>query len=75
MKKEPEVKPKPEIEIEIKPDGTFSFGVKGVKGKKCKELTKFLEEIGEVIKEEVTPEYYQCEEPVIQEEHIKVEKK
>lgn len=64
-----------EIDIEIKPDGTFSFGVKGVKGKKCKELTKFLEELGETINSETTSEYYQEEVLETEQEHIHVGKK
>ncbi|MBM4394569.1 MAG: DUF2997 domain-containing protein [Deltaproteobacteria bacterium] len=64
-----------EIEIDIKPDGTFSFGVKGVKGKKCKELTKFLEELGDTINSETTSEYYQEEVIETEKEHIHVGKK
>ena len=48
-----------QIDIDIKPDGTFSFGVKGVKGKKCKDITKFLEELGETLAQEATSEFYQ----------------
>jgi hypothetical protein len=55
-----------EIEIDVKPDGTFSFGVKGVKGKACQELTKFLEELGDTLARETTSEFYQ-EEVVISE--------
>ena len=51
-----------EIDIEIRKDGTVGFGVKGVKGKKCQEITKFLEEtLGEVLDVEYTSEYYQEE--------------
>ena len=59
-----------EIEIDIKPDGTFSFGVKGVKGKSCKEVTKFLEELGDLINSETTSEYFEEEVQETQEEHI-----
>lgn len=64
-----------EIDIDIKPDGTFSFGVKGVKGKKCGEITKFLEELGQTISSEATSEMYQVEEQVAEEKHVHVEKK
>ena len=59
-----------EIDIDIKPDGTFSFGVKGVKGKSCKEVTKFLEELGDLINSETTSEYFEEEVQETQEEHI-----
>ncbi len=63
-----------EIDIDIREDGTVGFGVKGAKGKKCKEITKFLEEmLGDVLTQENTSEFY--EEEVVQEkEQIKVEK-
>jgi len=66
-----------EIDIEIKPDGTFSFGVKGVKGKKCKDITKFLEDLGKTLAVENTSEFYQEEviETTASHEHVRVEKK
>ena len=64
-----------EIEIDIKPDGTFSFGVKGVKGKKCTEITRFLEELGQTISREATSESYQVEEQIASESHVHVENK
>jgi hypothetical protein len=64
-----------EIDIDIKPDGTFSFGVKGVKGKKCKELTKFLEELGDTLSQEATSEYYQEDVVETEAEQIHVGKK
>jgi hypothetical protein len=64
-----------EIDIDIKPDGTFSFGVKGVKGKKCQEITKFLEELGQTLSTEATSEMYQVEEQAAAEEHVHVESK
>lgn len=60
-----------EIDIEIRPDGTVGFGVKGLKGKKCKEITKFLEEaLGDVSHVEHTPEYYEAE--VQEKEEVRV---
>ena len=66
-----------EIDIEIKPDGTFSFGVKGVKGRSCKEVTKFLEELGGLVASDNTAEYYQEEvqETAGTHEHVHVGKK
>ncbi len=64
-----------QIDIDIKPDGTFSFGVKGVKGKKCKDITKFLEELGETLAQEATSEFYQEDVVETEAEHIHVGKK
>lgn len=63
-----------QIDIEIRPDGTFTFGVKGVKGRSCKEVTKFLEELGAMVAQENTAEYYQEEvqENVASHEHVRV---
>lgn len=53
---------KHEIEIDIDDAGNVSFQVKGVKGKKCLEITKALEEaLGIVVKQEKTAEFYQTE--------------
>ena len=53
---------KHEIEIDIDPNGNVSFQVKGVKGKKCLELTKEFEELlGIVVKRDKTTEFYQTE--------------
>lgn len=51
---------KQEIEIKISPTGDVSFTVKGVKGARCVDETRFLEEaIGEVTEREKTAEYYE----------------
>lgn len=51
---------KQDIEITISPNGEVSFRIKGVKGPKCLDETKFLEEaVGEVIDREKTSEYYE----------------
>ncbi|MHC4831509.1 MAG: DUF2997 domain-containing protein [Planctomycetota bacterium] len=53
---------KHEIEITIDDDGNVSFEVKGVKGKKCLEITKDLEEaLGMVKSREHTGDYYQTD--------------
>ena len=63
-----------EIDIEIRDDGTVGFGVKGAKGRKCKEITKALEDaLGEVAEVEHTAEYYQ-EAEVEEKERIEVDK-
>ena len=52
---------KQDIEITISPNGEVSFRIKGVKGAKCLDETKFLEEAvgGEVLVQERTSEYYE----------------
>ena len=51
-----------EMEITITPDGTVQVLVKGVKGKKCVDLVKFLEvSIGEVKEKKLTLDYYEKE--------------
>ena len=53
---------KHEIDITIDDDGNVTFMVKGVKGKKCLEITKDLEEaLGIVRSREKTQEFYQTE--------------
>lgn len=66
-----------EIDIEIRRDGTVGFGVTGVKGKKCQEITKFLEEtLGEILDVEYTSEYYQEEDvQEVKKEEVHVRKK
>jgi hypothetical protein len=52
---------KKELEITISPDGEVRVLVKCVKGQRCVDETKFLEEAlgGEVKARELTPEYYE----------------
>jgi len=58
------------IDVFIHPDGTVELQVKGVKGKKCLDLTKNLEQaLGEVKERKLTNEYYQTEE-----QHITIKK-
>jgi hypothetical protein len=46
------------IIIEIAPDGKVTGEVKGVTGKQCGSLTKWLDEIGEVLEDKHTPDYF-----------------
>jgi hypothetical protein len=64
-----------EIDIQIRKDGSLAFGVKGMKGRGCKEITKFLEELGLTTSQEATPEYYEVEEETSDDRHIHVEKR
>lgn len=36
-----------EIKVIVRKDGTFEYEVRGVKGTSCKELTKFLDNLGD----------------------------
>jgi flagellar hook-basal body complex protein FliE len=62
---------KKEMEISISPEGEITIHVKGVKGKKCLDFSKFLEgAMGEVVEREKTSEFY--EEEVEQENQSKL---
>jgi len=63
-----------EIDIEVRPDGTLAFGVKGVKGRKCKEITAFLEELGRTVATEATAEYWETEEESVDHEQVRIER-
>ncbi|WP_252214223.1 DUF2997 domain-containing protein [Clostridium sp. VAP41] len=58
------------IQLRIYPDGTIQANVEGVKGKKCTNYIKIIEDIlvAEVIDSEYTPEYYESEKIEINEE-------
>lgn len=51
---------KKELEITIGPDGVVHVDVKGVKGKSCADLVKFLEvALGEAKDRKLKPDYYE----------------
>jgi len=51
-----------ELEVTISPEGKVSILVKGIKGKRCVDITKTLEDaIGEVENRTFTSEYYLAE--------------
>ena len=53
---------KKELEIIITPDGVVHVDVKGVKGKSCADLVKFLEvTLGEAKDKKLKPDYYERE--------------
>lgn len=59
------------IDIFIHPDGKIEMQVKGIKGRKCLDLTKDLENaLGKIIGRKLTPECFQLEE-----QHIVINKK
>lgn len=45
------------IEISISATGEISYGVSGVKGAKCKDLTRFIDQLGQVTETQTTAEY------------------
>ena len=50
------------IKVVISKTGEIEYEVSGVKGKKCKDLTKAIDEIsGKVLSSEVTGEYCQVD--------------
>jgi len=49
------------IEIEIDEEGKLQATVKGIKGKKCTEASKFLDQMGTVLADQPTAEMYQQE--------------
>lgn len=52
-----------EIKITIRDGGTVEVGVKGVKGKSCKDLTRELEKaLGKVANDQLAGEYHLKEE-------------
>lgn len=59
------------IEVVIKKDGSVEYTVKGVKGKGCKDLTKFIDKLsdGQVNETKNTTEFY--EQPKTDRETIK----
>jgi hypothetical protein len=52
-----------EIELEITPEGQIKSTVKGVEGPSCEGLLDFLAEMGEIVADKRTPDFFR---PVIQ---------
>ena len=51
---------KQELEIVISPSGDIQISVNGMKGSKCVDLTKSLEEaLGHAVQRTLKPEYYE----------------
>ncbi|MBQ6220334.1 MAG: DUF2997 domain-containing protein [Methanosphaera sp.] len=53
--------------IKIKKDGTIEAETKGIKGKKCEDYIKLIEELtdSKVVEKEYTKEYYENDEELI----------
>lgn len=58
-----------QIKIQIYPDGRIQADIAGVKGKKCTDYIRILEEIldAEAVDSSYTAEYYQTEEVKLEE--------
>ena len=46
------------IEITIDEEGQTTGEVKGIQGPSCSDISKFLDELGEVVEDRPTPDYY-----------------
>lgn len=50
------------IHIKISPEGEIQYDVKGIKGAKCKTVTKFIDQLaGSVLETKTTGEYCEVE--------------
>lgn len=61
-----------QIKLRIFPDGQVQAETQGIKGKKCTDYIKILEELleAETVDSEFTEEYYQTEEVQIEQEDL-----
>lgn len=55
---------KRQLKIKLLPNGEIQMKTEGIKGKKCLDYAKLLEELADakVVSQELTPEYYETEE-------------
>lgn len=49
------------IRIKLFKDGKMTVGVEGIKGESCTDVDAFLRNIGNIVKDEKTDEYYETE--------------
>jgi hypothetical protein len=64
-----------QIKLRIYPDGHVQASVEGVKGKKCTDYIKIIEQLleAQVIDSEYTPEYYEVDNvEILEEDRIKL---
>lgn len=63
-----------EIDVYVRPDGTVRVEVRGVKGQKCLDLTKGIEELlgAQITEREQTDEFYAQEEQAVREERTRL---
>jgi hypothetical protein len=61
-----------ELEIVIEPDGTTRIHVKGIRGARCLDVTrKIEEELGDVIDRKYTSEYYEESDQLVLQDRTK----
>jgi len=62
-----------EIDVFINPDGTVKLEVRGVKGAKCLDITKGLENLlgGQVVEQVKTDEFEQAEQEQTEDDRLK----
>lgn len=55
---------KRQLKIKLLPNGEIQMKTEGIKGKKCLDYAKLLEELADakIVSQELTPEYYETEE-------------
>lgn len=59
-----------QIDVKISATGEIEYKVNGIKGKKCRDLTKAIDQIsGKVLHTENTSEF--CQAPQVEQERIK----
>lgn len=51
-----------QIVINIKPDGSMSSEVKGAAGAKCTSLSAWVNQLGQVLEDKHTDDYYKADE-------------
>ena len=61
-----------EIDVYVQPDGTVKIEVRGVKGKKCLDITREIEEQlgGQIVQREETHEMHAAEQEQTQDEWV-----
>jgi len=62
-----------EIDIFVRPDGTVKVEVRGVKGQKCLDLTKKIEELlgGKITERVHTDEFHEAEQQQTQDDRLR----
>ena len=64
-----------EIDVFIEADGTVKVEIRGVKGKKCLDITKTMEELlgGEVVDRNFTDEFHEAPQAVLEKDRVNIQ--